>query len=104
MLSACEISESTFDFTKPGSPSMRWIFDGPPKKEDGKEYPPLYDEGWKDGCETGATAGTNAFYKFFGGFKQDAYKAQDPTYHTGWKDSFNYCQRYIYQYNRKIGF
>ena len=104
ILSSCSaFSPSTFDFSRPGSPGMRWMFDGPPKKDDGKPHDPLYVEGWKDGCETGASANTNAFYKYFNGFKQDAFKAQNEIYYKGWKDAFNYCGRYIYQYNRRIG-
>lgn len=104
-LSGCfQMSKSTFDITKPGSPQMRWIYDGPPKRTDGKEYPPLYVDGWKDGCETGAAANTNAFYKYMISFKQDWKKAQDEVYYKGWKDAWNYCGRYIYQYNRVLGF
>ncbi len=105
-LSGCimETSKSTFDFKKPGAPSMKWMYDGPPPRTDGKAYDPLYVEGWIDGCETGVSANTNAFYKYFNTFKQDAMKAQNEIYYKGWKDAFNYCGRYIYQYNRKIGF
>jgi hypothetical protein len=99
LLSSCDY----FDPTVAGPPSMRWMFDGP-KKEEGKTYPPMYVDGWKDGCHTGVSANTNAYYKYYYTFKQDAYKAQDPVYYKGWKDAFNYCGRYIYQYNRKIGF
>jgi hypothetical protein len=104
-LTGCfKISKSTWDFSKPGSPQMRWIYDGPPAQKSGKPYPPLYTEGWVDGCETGAAGNTNAFYKYTLHFRQDAIKAQDDIYYKGWKDAFFYCGRYIYQYNRRIGF
>jgi hypothetical protein len=104
-LSGCAaFSPSTFDVSKPGSPGMRWMYDGPPPREDGKQYDQLYVQGWKDGCETGVSANTNAFYKYFNTFKQDWKKAQEEIYYKGWKDAFNYCGRYIYQYNRRIGF
>jgi len=83
---------------------MKWMYDGPPKRTDGKEYDPLYVDGWVDGCETGVSANTNAFYKSFNTFKQDSAKAQNEVYYKGWKDAFNYCGRYIYQYNRRLGF
>ncbi len=98
------VTKSTFDITKPGSPSMRWMYDGPPPRNDGKSYDTLYVEGWVDGCETGAAGNTNSFYKFTTTFKQDAIKAQDERYYKGWRDSFFYCGRYIYQYNRRLGF
>lgn len=105
LLSGCvmQTSKSTFDFKKPGAPTMKWMYDGPPPRKDGKAYEPLYVEGWVDGCETGVSANTNAFYKFFNKFKQDSMKAQNEVYYKGWKDAFNYCGRYIYQYNRRIG-
>ncbi len=104
-LGACTMNDHYFDLSKPGNPSMKWIYDGPPpRKGDQKPYDPLYVDGWKDGCETGVAGNTNAFYKYFNDFKQDAYKAQNEIYYKGWKDAFNYCGRYIYQYNRRIGF
>jgi len=61
----------------------------------------LYRDGWIDGCESGVSATTNLWYKFQYKFKQDAYKAQNRVYYKGWKDAFDYCQRYIYQYERR---
>jgi len=81
-----------------GPPWMKWRFDGPPP---GKEYTPLYVEGWKDGCETGTAVSATSFYKFFHNFKQDAIKAQNRVYYKGWKDAYDFCQRYLYQYNRR---
>ena len=93
-----------FDVSKPGSPQMKWIYDHPPKSENGKSPDPLYVEGWQDGCETGASANSNSFYRYMNDFKQDSVKAQNELYYKGWKDAFNYCGRYIYQYNRRTGF
>lgn len=97
------VTKSTYDMTKPGSPAMRWMYDGPPPRKDGKAYDPLYVQGWVDGCETGASANTNAFYKYMLHFKQDSTLAQNEIYYKGWKDAFWYCGRYVYQYNRNIG-
>lgn len=74
------------------------MFEGPPP---GKEYTPLYVEGWKDGCHTGVSATANYWYKMYYGFKQDPIKAQDRVYYKGWKDAFTYCNRWIYQWNRR---
>lgn len=105
LLSSCTMNKYFFDITKPGAPDMKWIYDHPPEnKNNGKPYPELYVDGWRDGCETGVAGNTNTFYKFYHNFKQDAMKAQDETYHKGWYDAFFYCGRYIYQYNRKLGF
>ena len=91
------------DITKTGHPSQRWMFEGPPPRTDGKEYNKLYVEGWIHGCETGTSANSNAWYKFFYKFRQDPYKAQNPKYYKGWKDAFSYCGRYIYQNHRYKG-
>jgi hypothetical protein len=105
LLSSCDyLKLRNFNPTVAGSPKMQWIYDGPPPRKDGKEYPELYVEGWVHGCETGVSANTNAWYKFFYKFRQDAYKAQDKVYYKGWKDALNYCGRYMYQWNRKPGF
>lgn len=81
-----------------GPPWKTWMFEGPPP---GQDYTPLYVDGWKDGCETGVSATTNHFYKFQYDFKQDPIRAQNRVYYKGWKDAFDYCQRYIYQYERR---
>ena len=77
---------------------QRWMFEGPPP---GREYTPLYVEGWKHGCESGTSASTNLWYKFHYPFKQDAILAPNRVYYKGWKDAFDYCQRYIYQYKKR---
>lgn len=97
-LNAC----SAFDITKPGSPTMHWMYEGP-RPEKGKNYHPDYVEGWQDGCHTGVSANTNAWYKEFYQFRQNAYKTSNQNYYKGWKDAFSFCGRYIYQYNRKVG-
>jgi len=79
-------------------PWQRWMFEGPPP---GQEYTPLYVEGWKDGCHTGASASVNHWYKFQYKFKQDSIKAQNKVYYKGWKDAFDYCQRYLHQWKTR---
>lgn len=97
-LPSCEF----FDMTKPGSPTMYWMYEGPRPEKD-KKYNSNYVEGWQDGCHTGVSANTNAWYKQFYKFKQNPYKTSDQNYYKGWKDAFSFCGRYIYQYNRKVG-
>lgn len=76
---------------------MSWMYEGPPNADE-RDYPPLYVEGWKHGCESGVSAQVNHFYKFKYKFKQDYQLAQNSVYYKGWKDSFDYCQKYINQY------
>lgn len=85
-----------------GPPWQAWMYDGPPgAKKNPNKYHPTYVEGWQDGCHTGVSMTTNHWYKFFYTFKQDAIKAQNRIYYKGWKDAFDYCQRYIYMYERR---
>jgi len=85
----------------PGPPWQQWMYDGPPPSPDGKPYPDLYVLGWQHGCQTGADAQSNNFYKTFSGWRQDATLAQNKVYYRGWQDAFGYCSRYIQQYNSR---
>ncbi len=62
-------------------------------------YPPLYIKGWKDGCESGADASANYFYKTQYQFKQDWRLLSEPYYVRGWEDSYNHCRKYVLQHN-----
>jgi len=57
-----------------------------------------FKQGWKDGCETGMSAGSNTFYKmFYAQNSVDGYKiANSSDYKTAWGNSFWYCYRYDY--------
>lgn len=79
-------------------PWSSWMEKGPPP---GRDYSPLYVEGWKHGCHTGISSSANQWYKMHYGFQQDPILAQDPIYYKGWKDSYDYCSRYIHQRNRQ---
>lgn len=92
-----------FDPTKAMPPHMRWAEEGPKPNKDGKPHDPLYSEGWVDGCHTGISAAANSWYRSYYHFKQDAYKAQNIKYYKGWKDAFSYCNRYLYQWQSKVG-
>ena len=78
-----------------GAPWMqKLLFEGP-------EGPPLFREGWVDGCETGLSATANNFQRHFYRFKQKEHLAQNQEYYTGWKAAYNYCSRYVFQYLRR---
>ena len=78
---------------------------GPPWMQDmlqnAPEGPPKFQLGWRDGCETGISATSNAFQKHFYSFKQDYQLARDREYYTGWKIAYTQCQRYVFQYLRR---
>lgn len=83
---------------------MTWMVKGPKPNKDGTPHDSMYVKGWQDGCHTGISAVSNAWYKFYYQFRQDWELAQNQVYYKGWKDSFNYCQRYLYQWQSRIGF
>jgi hypothetical protein len=62
-------------------------------------YPPLYIQGWKDGCESGAQASSNSFYRAQYKFKQNWELITDPVYKNGWDSAYNQCRKYILQHN-----
>lgn len=57
---------------------------------------PEFQQGWRDGCEVGMSAGSNTFYKmFYRNNRVDGYKmAGSSDYKTGWSYSFWYCYRH----------
>ena len=67
----------------------------PPFLEDTPDGPPKFQQGWKDGCETGLAMTGNSVYKNFYKFKQDPYGAQDIVYYKGWKDAMWFCSRRV---------
>lgn len=64
-------------------------------KGDLRNSSPDFIRGWKDGCETGSSSGSNTFYKFF--FRNtaiDGFKfSGNPDYRDAWTNSFWYCYR-----------
>ncbi len=59
---------------------------------------PEFQQGWRDGCETGMASGSNTFYKmFYRSNKVDGYKMAGSTdYKTAWSNSYWYCYRADY--------
>ena len=58
--------------------------------------PPEYQKGWSDGCESGANAYANNFYKYIEAFdyKYDANLHNNKMYFQVWWDAFIYCSIY----------
>ena len=56
--------------------------------------PPIYQQGFRDGCESGfsgyGASGTKLFYKW----KQDPELAANKVYYQIWKDAYAYCALY----------
>ena len=58
--------------------------------------PPIYQKAWSEGCESGANAYSNPFYKQIGAFqyKYDTSLRNNEMYSKAWKDAFVYCSIY----------
>ena len=68
----------------------------PPPPEGG---PQEFQQGWRDGCDTGlAQHGTDVYRSAFG-FKQDPSLVLNPVYYKAWKDAENFCRTYIFEYS-----
>lgn len=61
-----------------------------------KNGSPEYEQGWKQGCESGMSGMTNSFYQSFYVFKQDNSLLKNEVYYKAWKDSYDYCKGYVY--------
>ena len=53
--------------------------------------PEIYQQGYKDGCESGFSGYSNSFNKMFWEWKQDPELAQNKVYYQIWKDAYAYC-------------
>ncbi len=61
-----------------------------------KDASPEFKMGWRDGCETGMSGGSNTFYHmFYRNNQADGYKMMESSdYRRAWSASFWYCYRY----------
>ena len=75
-------------------PTLPPFMPGPPQGG-----PPEFQEGWKDGCETGIGAHGNDVYRSSFKFKQNPSLVMNPIYYKAWKDGENYCRTYIFAYS-----
>lgn len=67
-------------------------------EDDLSKADPDFKLGWDHGCETGASSGSNQFYKsFYKSNKQDGWKlANSPIYKNAWNYGYFYCMREEY--------
>lgn len=63
-----------------------------------KESSLEFQHGWRDGCETGQSGGSNTFYKmFYRNNVVDGYKiGSSRDYKSAWGNAFWYCYRHDY--------
>ena len=83
-LSACTSMHFDPSFTKPASLDMT-----PPKG------PPEYEQGWRDGCETGIAGYGSAFNKLFHTAKKNVNYVRNPVYNQIWRDAYAYCRVFV---------
>lgn len=73
------------------------IVNGPDREfqMDLSEASPDFRDGWRDGCDTGRSAGTNPFYKLiYRNDVVDGFKMSNSSdYKIAWGDAFWYCFR-----------
>jgi hypothetical protein len=62
-----------------------------------KNASPTFQQGWRDGCESGISLTANSLQRHFYKFKQDGYQALNREYYTAWSSSYIFCERYVYQ-------
>ena len=75
-----------------------WMFEHPPGGAE--KYPPLYTQGWQDGCQTAGAATANHMYKFkFHYTQNEELSHSSKAYRKGWDDSYLYCTSYLLQHN-----
>lgn len=53
--------------------------------------PPIFQQAWEDGCQTGIASNTNDWYKLFAKIKQDPKLMKEELYRRVWQDAYNYC-------------
>ncbi|NDF12557.1 MAG: hypothetical protein EB060_07090 [Proteobacteria bacterium] len=86
--SACEQMYSQLTMPRPWG--LTEVPDGPPE----------FQQGWRDGCDTGIGAYGDSWYKMYHTFKQDANLVKNPSYYRAWKDAYTHCRWYTEQWTR----
>ncbi len=56
--------------------------------------PAIYQQGYKDGCESGYSGYGSSGQKMFHTWKQDPELVSDKVYYQIWKDAYGYCALY----------
>lgn len=57
--------------------------------------PPVYQQGYKDGCQTALSAWSPAYNAVWWSFKQDPKLRYDPVYSQIWGDAYGYCAAFV---------
>ena len=60
-----------------------------------------FNEGWRDGCNSGSATSATPMQRIYYGFKINENLIQDDEYYSSWDKAFRYCHRYLYQYHKK---
>lgn len=55
---------------------------------------PEFNQGWRDGCDTGMAAFGNYTYKLIYGFKKDMTLINNAEYNAAWNSAYNTCRWY----------
>lgn len=55
---------------------------------------PAFNQGWRDGCDSGMAAFGNYTYKLIYGFKKDTKQLNNPEYVSAWNSAYNTCRWY----------
>lgn len=55
---------------------------------------PEFDQGWRDGCDSGMAAFGNYTYKLIYSFKKDTRLLGNPEYVSAWNSAYNTCRWY----------
>jgi len=61
--------------------------------------PPIYQQGFKDGCQSGLSGYGYSGVKLFWKWKQDSQLASNKVYYQIWKDAYAYCAYYAMMEN-----
>jgi len=56
--------------------------------------PAIYQQGYKEGCESGFSAYASSGTKMFWKWKQDLELVENKMYYQIWKDAYGYCALY----------
>jgi hypothetical protein len=81
ILPACTAMHGSFGWGRPYEINL----DDPPPGS------PEYQQGFKDGCESGYSGYANHFNKLFFRWKQDPTLTTNNVYYQMWKDAYAYC-------------
>lgn len=63
--------------------------------EDPPAGPPEFQQGFKDGCESGISGWGSVTEKTAHSWKQDPFLMKNPLYKQIWRDAYHYCRVYM---------